>query len=89
VSDVPFLVFRGDLTADGDPSWMPTLERGLSNAHSVTFATLGSDLLANGPPCLSALRRAFLQHPDAKLDTSSCARTSPPIDFVTPATTAP
>ena len=44
----------------------------------------GSVLLVGGPPCLSALRRDFLAHPTAKLDTASCEKKSPPIDFVAP-----
>jgi len=84
VSDVPVLMFRGDLAPAGNPSWLPDLERGLSNAQSVVFPTLGRDLLANGPPCLSALRRAFLADPTAKLDTAACAQQSPRIRFVAP-----
>jgi class 3 adenylate cyclase/pimeloyl-ACP methyl ester carboxylesterase len=84
VSDVPTLLFRGDLAPNGNPTWIPTIERGMSNAQDVVFPTLGRDLLANGPPCLSALRRAFLASPDAKLDTAACAKQSPPIRFVAP-----
>jgi pimeloyl-ACP methyl ester carboxylesterase len=84
VSDVPALLFRGDINPDGNPSWIPTIERGMSNAQSVVFASLGRDLLSNGPPCLSALRRQFLADPTAKLDTAACAAQSPHIQFVAP-----
>jgi len=84
VSDVPALLFRGNISPNGNPTWIPTIERGLSNAQSVIFPTLGSNLLANGPPCLSALRRAFLANPSAHLDTAGCAKQSPPIRFVAP-----
>jgi hypothetical protein len=84
VSDVPALLFRGDINPDGNPSWIPTIERGMSNAQSVIFPSLGRDLLSNGPPCLSALRRQFLADPTAKLDTAACAAQSPHIQFVAP-----
>lgn len=84
VSNVPALLFRGDLAPDGNPTWIPTIERGLSNAQSVIFPTLGRDLLSTGPPCLSALRREFLADPTAQLDTAACAKQSPAIRFVAP-----
>jgi hypothetical protein len=49
----------------------------------VRFPTLGGDLLTNGPSCVSDLRRDFLAHPLATLDTEACAKQSPPINFVT------
>ena len=85
VSNVPALFFRGDLSPDGNPTWIPTLARGLANMQSVVFPTLGTDLLANGPACLSALRRQFLEDPAAKLDTNGCEQKSPKIQFVAPA----
>ena len=84
VSPVPALLFRGDLTAVGNPQWLRQVQRGLSHDQTAEFPTLGSFLLAGGPPCLSALRREFLAHPTAKLDTASCEKKSPPIDFVAP-----
>jgi pimeloyl-ACP methyl ester carboxylesterase len=84
VSNVPALFFRGALAPDGNPNWIPTITRGLSNAQTVVFPTLGSDLLASGPPCLSALRRQFLTDPNATLDTAACEKQSPPIQFVAP-----
>ncbi|MGO9874588.1 MAG: alpha/beta hydrolase [Acidimicrobiia bacterium] len=85
VSNVPALFFRGDLSPDGNPNWIPTIARGLSNVQTVIFPTVGSDLLANGPPCLSTLRRQFLANPNATLDTTACEKQSPPIQFVAPA----
>jgi hypothetical protein len=72
------------VTAFGNANWLRKIERGLSNAQTVVFPTLGSGLLVGGPACLSALRREFLAHPTAKLDTASCEKKSPPIDFVAP-----
>lgn len=85
VSDVPALFFRGNLAPDGNPNWIPTTTRGLSNAQTVVFPTLGRDLLAGGPPCLSALRRQFLANPTATLNTTACERESPKIQFIAPA----
>jgi pimeloyl-ACP methyl ester carboxylesterase len=86
VTDTPVLAFRGDLTPDGNPEWLPKLQRGFSAMTTIVFPTLGSDLLANGPPCLSAIRRAFLLDPTANLDKSAadCAHNSPQITFITP-----
>jgi hypothetical protein len=84
VSNVPALFFRGNLSPDGNPDWIPMIARGLSDVQSVVFPTLGNDLLADGPPCLSALRRQFLADPTKTLDTAACAKQSPPIEFVAP-----
>ncbi len=83
VSDVPTFIFRGDLSPSGNPQWIPKIERGLSNVQTVVFPTLAGDLLVDGPPCLSALRREFLKNPDAKLATAAC-EDQPPIPFVAP-----
>jgi class 3 adenylate cyclase len=83
-SPVPALLFRGDLDPYGNDEWLRRVQRGLSRDQTVTFGTLGDDLLANGPPCLSTLRREFLANPTRHLDTASCSKTSPPIAFVTP-----
>jgi hypothetical protein len=82
VSNVPALLFRGDLSPDGNPDWIPAIASRLSNVHSVVFPTLGSDLLASGPPCLSTLRREFLANPSRPLDAAACERQSPRIAFV-------
>ena len=84
VSPVPTLLFRGDVSPLGSPSWIREVRRGLSRAQHVEFPTLGDGLLTGGPPCLSDLRRAFLAHPEARLATNSCAKESPPIQFVAP-----
>jgi pimeloyl-ACP methyl ester carboxylesterase len=84
VSNVPALFFRGDLSPDGNPNWIPAIARGLSNVQTVVFPTLGTDLLANGPPCLSAIRRQFLANPTATLNTTACEKQSPKIQFLAP-----
>jgi class 3 adenylate cyclase len=83
VSDVPALIFRGDLSPQGNPRWIPKIERGMSNVQALIFPNLAGDLLSQGPPCLSALRRQFLANPHAKLATAACEN-QPPIPFVAP-----
>jgi hypothetical protein len=84
VSPVPALLFRGDLSAFGSRRWIARIERGLANAQTVVFPTLGSGLLEGGPACLSDLRHRFLEDPTAKLPIAACAGKSPAIDFVAP-----
>ena len=76
VSNVPLLAFRGNMTPDGNPGWPPQIERGFSAMQSAVFPTLGSGLLGNGPPCLSAIRRNFLLDPTVPLDTAACVKQS-------------
>jgi class 3 adenylate cyclase len=83
-SPVPILMMRGAVTPYGNPQWIRQLQRSLSHATVAEFPTLGEDLLANGPPCLSGLRRQFLANPQAKLDVTPCVRQSPPIKFAAP-----
>jgi class 3 adenylate cyclase len=79
----PAFLFRGNLSPSGDASWIANVERGLSQAQTAVFPTLGDGLTSGGPPCLADLQRAFLANPTAKLATSACVRQSPPISFVT------
>jgi class 3 adenylate cyclase len=83
-TSVPILMMRGAVTPYGNPQWIRQLQRSLSHATVAEFPTLGEDLLTNGPPCLSGLRRQFLANPQAKLDVNPCVRQSPPIKFVAP-----
>jgi class 3 adenylate cyclase/pimeloyl-ACP methyl ester carboxylesterase len=81
---VPILLMRGGITPYGNPEWIRQLQRSLPHSTVAEFPTLGDDLLANGPPCLSGLRRQFLANPQAKLGVNPCVRQSPPIKFVAP-----
>jgi hypothetical protein len=83
-SPVPMLLMRGDITPQGNAQWTRQLQRSLPHATVAEFPTLGEDLLPNGPPCLSGLRRQFLADPQAKLDVNACVRQSPPIKFAAP-----
>jgi class 3 adenylate cyclase/pimeloyl-ACP methyl ester carboxylesterase len=81
---IPTFIFRGDLSPDGSVEWVQTLARGLPNGQTAIFPTLGENLLATGPTCLSDLRRQFLAHPDAPLPIDACVAQSPPIPFTAP-----
>jgi class 3 adenylate cyclase/pimeloyl-ACP methyl ester carboxylesterase len=81
---VPILMMRGGVTPYGNPDWIRRLQRSLPHSTVAEFPTLGEDLLVNGPPCLSGLRRQFLANPQANLDVNRCVRQSPPIKFVAP-----
>jgi hypothetical protein len=77
-------MFRGDIAPHGTSEWITSLLRGLPNARSAIFPTLGEDLLTRGPPCLSDLRRRFLANPGAPLDTTACIEAVPPVAFAPP-----
>ncbi|MDQ1457166.1 MAG: hypothetical protein QOH28_2786 [Actinomycetota bacterium] len=89
VSAVPTLIVQGGLAFVATPEGTAHLQSGLSNSTLLMFPTLGngtggSGLLADGvPPCLNAVRRAFLKDPSEPLNGAACASQSPPIDFIT------
>jgi hypothetical protein len=80
-SPIPALLFRGDLSPQGSTDWLSSVQSRLSNSQSAVFPTLGDGLVAQGPPCLSAMRRTFLADPMADLHTAACASRSPKISF--------
>jgi class 3 adenylate cyclase len=80
---VPTMIVVPKLLPLADPGWADIFRRGLPNATVLTFATLDGDILGAGdPPCLAALRRAFLADPAKPLAVTSCERQSPPIQFL-------
>ena len=83
-SSVPVFMARGDLAPVGTSDWIDNLLRALPNGHSAIFPTLGTNLLTDGPPCLSDLRRQFLTDPTGPLDTAPCVGQSPAIAFSAP-----
>jgi class 3 adenylate cyclase len=83
-SPIPALLFRGDLSPEGSADWIGAVQSRLSNSQSAVFPTLGNGLIAQGPPCLSVMRRAFLANPSADLHTTACAGRSPKISFEAP-----
>jgi DNA-binding SARP family transcriptional activator/pimeloyl-ACP methyl ester carboxylesterase len=83
VSAVPTLIVEGDLAYYTSPAEVASIQSNLSHASVLEFPTLGeAPLQLSTPPCLNALRRRFLADPSAHLDTHSCQRQSPKIDFV-------
>jgi pimeloyl-ACP methyl ester carboxylesterase len=78
-SDVPFLVFAGDLDTVSSPEWADAFSEGLSDTQVVHFAGLGTQ--PTGPPettaqqCARQLRDAFLAEPTAPVD-DACVATS-------------
>jgi hypothetical protein len=83
-SPIPTLLFRGDLSPQGTSDWISSVQSRLSNSQSAVFPTLGEGLVAQGPPCLAVMRRAFLADPTADLDTEACVSRSPKIAFQAP-----
>jgi class 3 adenylate cyclase len=83
-SPIPALLFRGDLSPEGSAAWISEVQSRLSNSQSAVFPTLGDGLVAQGPPCLSVMRRTFLADPTADLHTAACASRSPKITFQAP-----
>jgi hypothetical protein len=82
-STVPTLIVAPTLLPGSDPQWSDIFRRGLSNATVLTFSTLDGAILANGdPPCLAAIRRAFLADPTKAIDTQGCESETPPIRFL-------
>jgi len=81
VSAVPALILAGALDPLAPPAYAQRTARAFADATVAVFPNLTSDLLAEGPPCISALRLAFLRDPAAKLDVDGCVAKVPPIVF--------
>jgi pimeloyl-ACP methyl ester carboxylesterase len=82
-STVPTLIVTPTLLPGADPQWSDIFRRGLPNATVLTFPTLDGAILAKGdPPCLAAIRRAFLADPTTAIDTVACESQTPPIHFL-------
>jgi hypothetical protein len=81
-SAVPALILTGALDPFTPPTYAQRAAKSFTHATVAVFPNLTSYVLANGPPCISALRLAFLHDPTANLDTArdSCAKV-PPIVF--------
>jgi class 3 adenylate cyclase/pimeloyl-ACP methyl ester carboxylesterase len=80
---VPTLIVTPTLLPGADPQWADIFRRGLPNATVLTFATLDGAILGTGdPPCLAAIRRAFLTDPTKAIDSAACEGQTPPIHFL-------
>jgi pimeloyl-ACP methyl ester carboxylesterase len=80
-SDIPTLLLSGSFDPITPPAHAERVATGLTRATSVTFAT-GAHGQAFLLPCANRLIAAFLDQPEAKLDTG-CAREASPV-FYTP-----
>jgi pimeloyl-ACP methyl ester carboxylesterase len=81
-SAVPALIFTGALDPLAPRAYAQRAAKAFTDATVAVFPNLTSGVLANGPPCISALRLAFLHNPQADLDVDGCIAQVPPIAFV-------
>ncbi len=77
----PALILTGELNPYAPPDYAQRAAKAFTHATVAVFPSLTHDMLANGPPCISALRLAFLRDPKAKLDVAGCKAKVPPIKF--------
>jgi pimeloyl-ACP methyl ester carboxylesterase len=82
-SAVPALILTGALDPFAPPAYAQRAAKSFTHATVAVFPPLTSYVLANGPPCISALRLGFLRDPEANLDTArdSCIAKVQPIVF--------
>jgi pimeloyl-ACP methyl ester carboxylesterase len=91
-SAVPALIITGGLNSYAPPAYAQRAAKAFTHATLAVFPSLTAfpsvftaQLLANPnePPCISALRLAFLRDPKANLDTArdGCIAKVPPITF--------
>jgi hypothetical protein len=84
-SDAPTLVALQELDPRADANAVAQLRAGVPNLSVLAFPTLpGSAAPGDFPSCYNDLRRQLVDHAATALDTTACARQSPPIDFVVP-----
>ncbi len=89
-SAVPALILTGALNPYAPPAYAERAANAFTHATvavfpSLTAFSLGTaQTLTSGPPCIAALRLAFLRDPKAKLDAdiARCIAQVPPIVFV-------
>jgi pimeloyl-ACP methyl ester carboxylesterase len=80
-SDVPTIIFAGELDPTTPPEYGHRLSATLPSSHLVVLRGRGHDV--NIPtPCTTEIRRAFLDDPRQAPDTS-CLAASPPLTFAT------
>jgi hypothetical protein len=81
-SAVPALILTGALNPFAPPPYAERAAKSFTEATVAVFPSLTAQVLTDGPPCISALRLAFLRDPKAKLDIDGCIVKVPPIAFV-------
>jgi pimeloyl-ACP methyl ester carboxylesterase len=82
----PALIITGELDPISPRDYAQAAANVFRDATVAVFPSL-TDLFADkelevGPPCIAALRLAFLRDPRAKLDVDGCIAKVPPIAFV-------
>jgi hypothetical protein len=80
-SAVPALIVTGALNPYAPPAYAIRAGTSFTDATVAVFPNLTSEALTEGPPCISALRLAFLRDPGAELDVDGCIAQVPPIAF--------
>ncbi|MDP9235908.1 MAG: alpha/beta hydrolase [Chloroflexota bacterium] len=80
-SAVPALILTGALNPFAPPAYAQRAAKAFTHATVAVFPSLTALVLRDGPPCISALRLAFLRDPNAKLDIEGCIAQVPPIAF--------
>jgi len=80
-SAVPALLLAGALSPDYGPANAREAAKSFKNATIAVFPNLTTGVLQGGPPCISALRLAFLRDPGGELDIDGCIAQVPPIAF--------
>lgn len=82
----PALIITGALDPISPPDYAQQTAKVFRDATVAVFPSFGNVFadkqLEVGPPCIAALRLAFLRDPKAKLDINRCIAQVPPITFV-------
>ncbi|MDP9237462.1 MAG: protein kinase [Chloroflexota bacterium] len=83
VSAAPALILTGALEPLAGPAYAQRAKKSFTHATVAVFPSLTSQVLTDGPSCISALRLAFLRDPKAKRDAlrDGCIAQVPPIAF--------
>jgi class 3 adenylate cyclase/pimeloyl-ACP methyl ester carboxylesterase len=79
-SPIPVFIVQGALTPGGSRSVLSTFSAGLTHVSLLVLRNEGF-IADTAPPCVDALRVAFLRDPGASLDTDACADADPPLRF--------
>lgn len=85
VSAVPTTIVVGALSTATNPTAVDAIARGLDRAVVVRFPTLGFAPMFEGPSCLAAIWRTWLEQPStrpASTDVDACVASVPPVQFL-------
>jgi class 3 adenylate cyclase len=79
-SPIPVFIVNGALHPSGSETVLSTFGAGLTRLSVLVLPNEGF-ITNTAPPCVEALRVAFLRDPIAPLDTDACAAADPPLRF--------